>query len=264
MIHRDKKYSFIRLNCKKITIPWWKPESMHGGNGMFVSSIQGSRNTLIWPLTANIRTRKLLNHRYKRSWNTRKRDSPINSVGFLSMKCSQSLMNIAVVSAEGHSPWLKQWATLLLEHIGIALPPANIDGNELIPFTVKLHIFDAFFFNVVAVIKASSVCQVHKQTHFHLQSNRGKKNTIGCRFLFKMSLWTSIFTLPQTFKLFRRLDSMLGWNLFSAATWSSYLGPSIVFIGRNLPMMRKSAQITNTKENVLSHSKINETLKNNG
>lgn len=91
------------------------------------------------------------------------------------MKCSQSLMNIAVVSAEGHSPWLKQWATLLLEHIGIALPPAYIDENELIPFTVKLHIFDAFFFNVVAVIKASSVCQVHKQTHFHLQSNREKK-----------------------------------------------------------------------------------------
>lgn len=29
---------------------------------------------------------------------------------------------------------------------------------------------------------------------------------------------------------------MLGWNLFSSWTWSSYLGPSIVFIGRNLPM----------------------------
>lgn len=91
------------------------------------------------------------------------------------MKCSQSRMNIAVVSAEGHSPWLKQWATLLLERIG----PAHTDGNELIPFTVELHIFDAFFFNVVAVIKASSVCQVHEQTHFHLQSsNRGGKNAI--------------------------------------------------------------------------------------
>lgn len=203
------------------------------------------------------------NHRYKRSWNTRKRDSPINSVGFLSMKCSQSLMNIAVVSAEGHSPWLKQGATQLLEHIGTACAPAYINGDELIPFTVKLHIFDAFFFNVVAVIKASSVCQVHKQTHFHLQSSNREKKT-PFFFLVKMSQWTLFFTLPQTFKLFRRLDSMLGWNLFSAATWSSYLGPSIVFMGRNLPMVRKCAPITNIKENVLLHCKINETLKNNG
>lgn len=33
--------------------------------------------------------------------------SPINSSGFFSMKCSQSLMNFAVTSFEGHSPWLK-------------------------------------------------------------------------------------------------------------------------------------------------------------
>lgn len=38
-----------------------------------------------------------------------------------------------------------------------------------------------------------------------------------------------------TFRLFKKLDSMLGWNLFSSATWPSYLGPNIVFIGRNFP-----------------------------
>ena len=30
---------------------------------------------------------------------------------------------------------------------------------------------------------------------------------------------------------------MLGWNLFSSGTLSSYFGPNIVFIGRNLPRM---------------------------
>lgn len=34
--------------------------------------------------------------------------SPIKSVGFFSMKFSQSLMNMVVVSLEGHSPWLKK------------------------------------------------------------------------------------------------------------------------------------------------------------
>lgn len=42
-------------------------------------------------------------------------------------------------------------------------------GNLLVPSTLKLHIFDAFFFNVVAVIKTRSVRQIHKQTHFHLE-----------------------------------------------------------------------------------------------
>lgn len=52
-----------------------------------------------------------------------KRDLPINSVGFLSMNCPQILMNIAVVSAEGHSPWLKQRMALLLEDIQMVYAP---------------------------------------------------------------------------------------------------------------------------------------------
>ena len=39
----------------------------------------------------------------------------------------------------------------------------------LVPFTLHLHIFYAVFFNVVAVIKACSVRQIHEQTHFHLR-----------------------------------------------------------------------------------------------
>lgn len=89
------------------------------------------------------------------------------------MKCSQTLMNIAVVSVEGHSPWLKQWTTLLLEHI-LKQPMALVHHCEykrIVPFTLKLHVFDAFFFDVVSVIKAGCVCQIHKQTHFYLHSS---------------------------------------------------------------------------------------------
>lgn len=45
----------------------------------------------------------------------------------------------------------------------------------------------------------------------------------------------TVVTELLTFRLFKKLDSMLGWNLFSSATWPSYLGPNIVFIGRNFP-----------------------------
>lgn len=90
--------------------------------------------------------------------------SPINSAGFFSMKFSHSLMNIAVVSFEGHSPWLNKSKdkaacycqinhnSYLVQHI----------TNKLLPSTLKLHIIHAFSFNVVAVIKASCVCQINK------------------------------------------------------------------------------------------------------
>lgn len=81
-----------------------------------------NQHNLRWPLAVNI------NFKYKKNNSTSdlrysdalklqkgKGDLPINSVGFLSMKRSQTLMNIAVVSAEGHSPWLKQWMVLLLK-----------------------------------------------------------------------------------------------------------------------------------------------------
>lgn len=166
-----------------------------------------------------------------------KRDLPIKSVGFRSMKFSQSLMNIAVVSLEGHSPWLKQQMALLLEDIQMVYAPWNATVN--VPFTLKLHVFDAFFFDVFAVIKARSVRQIHKQAHFHLHSSdKDKRHGEVEAFLLKMSPWTSVSTVSLTFKLFRRLESMLGWNLFSGATWSSYLGPNIVFIGRNLPLKK--------------------------
>lgn len=47
---------------------------------------------------------------------------------------------------------------------------------KLVPFTLQLHVVDAFFFNVVAVVKASSVRQIHEQTHLHLDrdKNRGR------------------------------------------------------------------------------------------
>lgn len=74
--------------------------------------------------------------------------------------------------------------------------------NLLIPFTLKLHIFYAVFFNVVAVIKASSVRQIHKQTHFHLRKDqrdmvrRGSGN-------FKILIRTSVFTELLTLRLFK-------------------------------------------------------------
>ena len=43
------------------------------------------------------------------------------------------------------------------------------DHLFLIPFTLKFHIFNAVFFNVITVIKAGSVGQIHKQTHLDLQ-----------------------------------------------------------------------------------------------
>lgn len=48
-------------------------------------------------------------------------------------------------------------------------------ANSGTPFTLKLHVFYAFLFNVVAVVKAGSVCQVHEQTHFNLRSKNKKR-----------------------------------------------------------------------------------------
>ena len=41
-------------------------------------------------------------------------------------------------------------------------------AGALVPFTLKLHVFYAFLFNVVSVIETSCVCQIQKQTHFYL------------------------------------------------------------------------------------------------
>lgn len=96
-------------------------------------------------------------------------------------------MNIAVVSWEGHSPWLKQWMALLLEDAQMVYALKKINVN--VPFTLKLHVFDAFFFNVFAVIEACSVRQIHKQAHFHLHSsNKDKRHNEVEAILLKMSL----------------------------------------------------------------------------
>ena len=97
---------------------------------------------------------------------------PINSVGFFSMKCSQSLMNVSVVSFEGLSPWLKQnRGSLDLLHNYITQFVQLMTAAPLLPFTLKFHIFYALCLDVFAVVKASSVRQIHKQTHFHLETD---------------------------------------------------------------------------------------------
>lgn len=58
----------------------------------------------LWQLKAesktNVQNKKQYQNKYIRKY------LPISSVGFFSMKLSQRLMNDAVVSFEGHSPWL--------------------------------------------------------------------------------------------------------------------------------------------------------------
>lgn len=53
--------------------------------------------------------------------------------------------------------------------------------NLILPFALKLHVLYAFFFNVIAVIEARSVGQIHKQTHFDL---RIELNQVGKHFRF--------------------------------------------------------------------------------
>lgn len=108
----------------------------------------------------------------------------------------------------------------------------------LLPFALKLHIFDPFFFNVPVLVEAGGVRQIHKQTHFHLKRKR-KRHTEMLLFHVSSSILPGSASGLLTFRLFKKLDSMLGWNRFSSATWSSYLGPNIVFIGRNLPAREK-------------------------
>lgn len=49
---------------------------------------------------------------------------------------------------------------------------ASVAVNGLLPFTLELHVFDALLLNVVAVIKTSSVGEIHEQAHFHLTETR--------------------------------------------------------------------------------------------
>lgn len=62
--------------------------------------------------------------------------------------------------------------------------------NILIPFTRKFDIFDSIFFNVVAVIKASRVGQIHKQTHFHLENDKqgqGVSGAFQCQYITQLA-----------------------------------------------------------------------------
>lgn len=86
------------------------------------------------------------------------------------MKCSHNRMNDAVVSLEGHSLWLEK-KTLVIEHSASPLTYYTFPLIS-IPFTWEFHIFDAFFFQVVGVIKAFSVGQIHQQTQFNLDKDK--------------------------------------------------------------------------------------------